>query len=116
MIGYYSLEAIKLYMSWSEKLLKMVKEKNRKVCSEYVFYLTNMKRDYPELRAKIDDFIKQMNRTKETIEWSETTGYTNHKHYETVDYLIKECFGGLFKHILLKNPELDKKLFPNGHK
>ena len=112
---YYSLEAIKLYMSFSKKLLKMVEERNRKVCSEYVFYLTNMKRDYPELRAKMDDFIKQMNRTAETIEWAETTGYTKHKHYETVDYLIKESFGELFKLILEKNPELDRKLFPDGH-
>ena len=113
MIGYYSLEAIDLYMGWSKKLLKMVEARDRRVCSEYVHYLTNMKRDYPAVRAKMDDYIRQMNRTYEVIEWAETTGYTNHKHYETIDYLIKSSFGDLFKHMLEENPELQKLIYKN---
>ena len=66
MIEYYSLEAIKLYMSWSEKLLKMVEERNRKVCSEYVFYLTNMKRDYPELQ-EVDELFTLFYENLETL-------------------------------------------------
>ena len=110
MIGYYSVEAFKLQMLTSRKLLNMAKQRDRKVCTEFIHYLTNIKRDYPETRAIMDDFIKQMKRTYETIEWAETTGYTKHTHYELVEYMIKDAYGSLFKHMLEVKPELEHQI------
>ena len=108
MIAYYDIEAFKIQVLTSHKLLNMVKKRDRKVCLEVIHYLTNIKRDYPQTRAKMDDSINQMKRTYETIEWAEETGYTNHTHYEIVEYVIKESYGSLFKHMMLVNPELLK--------
>lgn len=54
-----------------------------------------------------------MERTYQTIKWAETTGYTKHTHYEIVDYVIRDSYGTLFKHMLELTPSYNIKL--NAH-
>lgn len=106
----YSIDAFKMHMLISNKLLSMVKQRNRKVCLELINQLKKIKRDYPATRAKMDESISQMERTYETIEWAETTGYTKHTHYEIVDYVIRDSYGTLFKHMLEVKPALEHQI------
>lgn len=106
----YSIDAFKMHMLISNKLLSMVKQKNRQVCLELINQLKKIKRDYPATRDKMDESISQMERTYETIEWAETTRYTKHTHYEIVDYVIRDSYGTLFKHMLEVKPELEHQI------
>ena len=51
-----------------------------------------------------------MERTYQTIKWAETTGYIKHTHHEIVDYVIRDSYGTLFKHMLEVKTELQHQI------